>query len=157
MYCPFYALLPFENNEYVIGNRNLGSEYSTWMSNSGIEVPEALRDYVTIYYSENEKPSKDLTDTNNGWTLAENVTDWTKVKTFIIDLGEYVLESNEARTFKYQVNIPEGIEYNKTTYSEHAIYFSLMTENGKYSTSHTSNYGSSDSCTSCVKSDGSTA
>ena len=46
------------------------------MTEAGISVPEDLQEYATVYYSENENPSRDLTDEQNGWKTAEEVTNW---------------------------------------------------------------------------------
>ena len=129
------GVIPFEGNKYIIGGRDLGSTYTTTMSNTGITVPEELAQYVKVYYSTNPNPSKEITNEANGWQLAENVQNWDEIKTYIIDLGEYQLQRGESKTFTYEINIPRGVEYNEVSYSEHGIYFSLHTEAGKYSTS----------------------
>ena len=128
------GVIPFEGNRFIIGNRELGSTFSSYITNAGIIVPEELQPYVTVYYSTEEKPSNNLTDSNNNWKTADQITDWNSIKTYAIDLGDYVLAKGESHTFKYTINIPEGVEYNDVTYSEHAIYFSLLTDAGKYST-----------------------
>ena len=128
------GVIPFEGNQFVIGNTPLGSTYSTSMTNAGITIPTELQGHTTVYYSTKEKPTNDLTDQNNEWKTADQVTDWNAVKTYAIDLGDYVLAKGDSYTFKYTINIPEGVGYNDVTYSEHAIYFSLLTDAGKYST-----------------------
>ncbi len=127
--------IPFEGNSYVVSGRDLNSEFTTEMSDTGIEVPEELKNKVTIYYSENENPSKDLNDTENGWTLKENVTDFSKIKTYLIDLEDTIINVGAEYTFYYTAKIPFGIEFNKIAYSHHGIYFSLDTPEGKYRTS----------------------
>ena len=77
--------IPFEGNTYVLSGEDLGSEFTTKMTNKGIEVPEALQGKVTVYYSENETPDKDLSNTENGWKTAENITNWDNIKTYLID------------------------------------------------------------------------
>ena len=134
--------IPFEGNSYVISGNNLNSEFSTNIKPfeiengvlDGIEVPVELKDKVTIYYSENENPNRNLEDETNGWTLKENVTDWSKIKTYIIDFGDTVVNQGAEYTFYYTVELPFGIEFNKTAYSHHGIYFSLDTDQGKYRT-----------------------
>ena len=127
------GVIPFEGNKYIIGNSDLNSTFSTYIT-KGINVPEGLQQNVTIYYSTQPTPSSDITDSANGWTLEGNVTDWTKVKTYMIVLGDYELAVGEQQTFSYEINLPEGIEYNEVSYSHHAIYFSLNTTAGKYPT-----------------------
>ena len=43
-----------------------------------------------------------------------------RIKTYIISLGNYILHNGESHTFKYTINIPEGVNYNEIAYSEHA-------------------------------------
>lgn len=128
------GVIPFEGNQFIVGNRELGSQFTTNITNSGIIVPNELVDYTTVYYSTQEKPSNDINDTNNNWKTANEVTDWNSIKTYIISLGDYVLHSKDSHTFKYTINIPEGVNYNEIAYSEHAINFALMTDAGKYNT-----------------------
>ena len=130
------GVVPFEGNKYILTGRDLGSTFTTNMINGGIKVTTAgLADYVTVYYSEAEQPSNDIEDKANGWTLAENVTDWSKIKTYIIVVdNSYNLATGETIEFEYDISLPQGVDYNEVTYSEHAIYFSLMTDDGKYAT-----------------------
>ena len=125
--------IPFENNSFILNGGNLGSTFSTTMSNTGIIVPENLQGKVTVYYSEKEDATKDLTE-ENSWKKKEAVSDWSKIKTFLIDYENYILQKGEKNTFTYEINIPTGIDYNKVAYSTHAIYFNLDTEEGKYRT-----------------------
>ena len=75
-----------------------------------------------------------LNDTENRWTLKENITDWSKIKTYLIDFGDTVINQGAEYTFYYTVEIPFGIEFNKTAYSHHGVYFSIHTEEGLYPT-----------------------
>ena len=124
--------VPFEGNKYVLNGEDLGSTFTVSMSEEGIIIPEKLKNIAKVYYSENGEATNDLGDTANGWT--ETPTDFTKVKSYLIDLGDYVLEKGEKHTVSYNINIPEGINYNQVSYSAHAVYFSLDTEEGKYKT-----------------------
>ena len=122
--------IPTKGNTFVINGNDLGSTYSTTMTNEGIQIPEELKEAgVTIYYSEQINPTKDLSEPSNGWTTSP--TDFSKVKSFLIDLGDYVLQPKETHTFTYEVNIPEGLDYNEVSYSNHGVYFTLNTNEGK--------------------------
>ena len=126
--------IPFEGNTYVLSGRELNSEFSTTMTDIGIEIPEELKGKVSVYYSENENPSRDIDNNQNGWKLAENVENWDSIKTYLIDFNDFVFEKGDEFTFFYTIEIPFGIELNKTAYSHHGIFFSLDTEEGKYRT-----------------------
>ena len=124
--------IPFEGNTYVLGGGNLKSDFTTTITSDGITVPAALQNIVTIYYSENENPNKNLNDATNGWTLKEDVSDWSKIKTWLIDFRNFVLNPGDEYTFSYVVEIPIDADYNDVSYSHHGIYFSLDTPEGKY-------------------------
>ena len=126
--------IPFEGNTYVISGADLGSEFTTKMTDAGIEVPEALQGKVTVYYSENETPDKDLTKESNGWKTSENVTNWDNIKTFLIDFKDMEIASGAEYTFYYTIKVPNGLDYNKKSFSHHGVYFALKTTEGKYKT-----------------------
>ena len=126
--------IPFEGNTYVLNGGDLNSTFSTTITNNGINVPEVLKEQAIVYYSENENPTKDIENENNNWKLAEDVEDWSTIKTYLIDLNGYVMEKDEELTFSYVIQIPKGTEYNEVSYSHHAVYFALDTEDGKYET-----------------------
>ena len=46
--------IPFEGNKYQLNDQKLGSEYTTTLI-SEIGVPEELKEYATVYYSEKKK------------------------------------------------------------------------------------------------------
>ena len=126
--------IPFEGNTYVISGGDLGSTFTTKMTDTGIVVPDDLKQYATVYYSENENPDRDLNKEENGWKTAEEVTNWDNVKTFLIDLGDYVMPTGKEYVFNYTVKIPNGLEFNQVSFSHHGVYFSLDTDQGKYRT-----------------------
>lgn len=129
------GVVPFEGNDYVLSGNDLGSEFTAYMSENGIStITPELKDKVNIYYSTKENPGTELTG-ENGWTLAESITDWSEIKTYMIVLdNSYVFSPQKTIEFEYEINIPKGVDYNKVSYSEHAIYFALETEEGLYYT-----------------------
>ena len=131
------GVIPFEGNQFVISGNDLGSTFTTYISKGGLStITNAIKDKVKIYYSTTERPSKDVEDLANGWKLANDVEDWTKIKTYLIVLdNSYKLSSGDKIEFEYEINLPEGVDYNKVAYSEHAIYFALNTDEGLYYTS----------------------
>ena len=126
--------IPFEGNTYVLSGGDLGSTFTTKMVESGIQIPEELAQYATVYYSENETPTKDLEDEENGWITADKVENWDNIKTYLIDLGNYVMPTGKEYVFDYTVKIPNGLEFNEVSYSHHGVYFCLDTDEGKYRT-----------------------
>ena len=126
--------IPFEGNTYVLSGEDLKSEFTTKMTEKGIEIPEELQGKVVVYYSENETPDKDLTKEENGWKTAENITNWDNVKTYLIDFKSFEIASGAEYTFYYTIKIPNEVEYNQKSFSHHGVYFSLKTTEGKYKT-----------------------
>ena len=84
----------------------MGSTFTATMSNDGIKLPTALRNVAKVYYSSNGEATKDLTNSENGWT--QSPSDYSKVKSYLIDLGDHQLAKGEKHTISYNINIPEG-------------------------------------------------
>ena len=126
--------IPFEGNTYVLSGGDLGSTFTTKITDAGIEVPAELAEIATVYYSDNENPDKDINKAENNWKTADQVENWDNIKTFLIDLGDYVMESGKEFVFNYTVKIPNGLEFNQVAYSHHGVYFCLDTDQGKYRT-----------------------
>ena len=124
--------VPYQGNRYTINGNEMGSNFTATMNNAGIQLPQSLQGIATIYYSEKEDATKDLEDDTNGWTTEPE--NFNNVRSYLIDFGDHSLERNETHTFTYTVNIPTDVTYNAVTFSHHAIYFSLDTEQGKYRT-----------------------
>ena len=124
--------VPFEGNKYAINGQSMGSTFTATMTNEGIQLPTALKDVAKVYYSTNGEATQDLTNAQNGWT--QTPSDYSKVKSYLIDLSEHQLAKGEKHTISYNINIPAGLSYNKVAYSHHAVYFSLDTTEGKYRT-----------------------
>ena len=122
--------IPFEGNKYVLNGGDLNSGFTANITGE-INVPDKLQDYAKIYYSTKENANKDLADTENEWKTAEEVTDWSQVRSYLIDLQDYTLAKEEKEVFKYEVNVPAGLGYNSASFSDHAVYYNLDTENGK--------------------------
>ena len=126
------GIIPTEGSKYVINGKDIGSDYSTTMTNEGITVPPILRSVAKVYYSEKINATKDLNDSSNGWTMTPR--DFSKVKSFLIVLNNYTMSQGETHKFTYNINIPEGLEYDRISYSHHGVYFTLNTTEGKYPT-----------------------
>ena len=123
--------IPFEGNKYQLNeDKELGSTLTTSITGP-IVIPDSLSSKVTVYYSENETITKDITNSSNNLKTESEVTDWSKIKTYAIDFGETKLNVNEKYNFTYQIKLPETLTYNQVAYSTHAVYFALDTENGK--------------------------
>ena len=103
--------VPFEGNKYTINGQEMGSTFTATMTNEGIQLPTALKDVAKVYYSTNGEATQDLTNAQNGWT--QTPSDFSKVKSYLIDLGEHQLVKGEKHSISYNINIPAGLAYNK--------------------------------------------
>ena len=123
--------IPFEGNKYQLNKQELGSEFTTTLL-SEVNIPDELKPYATVYYSEKEEVTEDINAAKNGWTTEpENMS---KVKSYLISLGDYVLPVGKNYEFSYKVQVPSGVKYNEVSYSDHAVYYCLDTDQGKLKT-----------------------
>ena len=114
--------IPFEGNKYHLSNEDLGSTYTAELTSDGIKLPDDLSRYATVYYSENEEVNDDTTDSSNGWT--EEVSDYSRVRNFLIVLNRYEIEPDEVIKISYDIRVPDDIQYNEISYSTYTVYFS---------------------------------
>ena len=126
--------IPFTGNTSVVSNQDLNSTFTTQMTRPGIQIPDELQGKVTVYYSEQENPDKDVTKSANGWRTGSSIYYWDKVKTYLIDFQDVKLASGQEYSFNYTVKVPDETGENAVSYSNHGIYFSLDTPDGKYKT-----------------------
>ena len=129
------GVIPFEGNTSPLTGKDLGSDFTTYITSSGISIPDGMEDYITVYYSTNETATNDLDDESNGWITADEVEDWNEIKCYLIVIdSSYSLEVGETIEFSYTISIPEGIDYNEVSYTGYAVYFALETDEGLYYT-----------------------
>ena len=81
--------IPYVDNTFVLDNAqdNLGSTFSTTMTSAGIKVPDDIKNYTTVYYSEADATiNKGTATTVNTsiWKTKDQVTDWSKIKSYLI-------------------------------------------------------------------------
>ncbi|MBP3255241.1 MAG: MucBP domain-containing protein [Clostridia bacterium] len=122
--------VPYENNKYVLNNNFIGSVFSATMNAGGITVPDEISEKTKVYYTEVGEPTEDVTLASNEWKTASQVTDWTKIKAYLIDLSEYTLGVGKTYSFKYGVTVPSGLNYNDASYATHAVYYNYNSDNG---------------------------
>ena len=87
---------------------------------SGVTVNLVDPSRVTVYYSENDSATKDLSNTANGWTTTPS--DLSRVKSYLIVVsGSF--NTGEGINFSYNTSIPASLDYNKAAYENFAVYF----------------------------------
>ena len=132
-YISILGRIPFKGNKYILTDKDMYSEFDTKITKL-LSIPDEIKDEVTIYYSENDEATNDLSDEDNAWIKAEDVTDYSNIKSYYIDLGKTVMTNGDSYVFSYTVNLPKNIKYNQKSYSTHAVYFAIDTDDGKYQT-----------------------
>ena len=120
---------PFEGNTYVDSENELRSTFTATMKDTGIIVPNSIKNKTTVYYSAETNPTKDIEDAANGWKEASEWTSLENVKNYLIVIDK-TLGRREAYEFKYDVSIPEDLSSNNAAYSCHKAYFDLVTSEG---------------------------
>ena len=62
-----------------------------------------------VYYSENGAATADLQNVENAWTT--DITDFSRVKSYLIVLTDYQMARGDVINFSYDVKIPENLEF----------------------------------------------
>lgn len=89
---------------------------------------QELENKTKVYYSTQQNPSDNVS--YGGWLLAENVTDWNKIKSYMIVLdSSYEFLPQTTIEFEYEISIPSDVDYNKVSYSKHKVYYTLDYQN----------------------------
>ncbi len=116
--------IPFQGNTSVISGEDLGTTENVKLL-GGIQENIQNPNMTTIYYSTNEAATKDLNNSNNGWT--KNVSNWSEVKSYMIVLkGE--VKPGVVLKYTYDFEIPEELQYEKAIYGSFGGYYNRKQE-----------------------------
>lgn len=112
--------IPFAGNKSLIDGSDLGTTFDAILkAKISSEVLAAER--FEVYYSENGDATEDLSDNNNGWTLEP--TDLSKVKSYLIILKDYEMQIGEKIEFKYEIEVPSGLELGNSAHGTYIVYY----------------------------------
>lgn len=78
-----------------------------------------------VYYSENGAATADLQNVENAWTT--DITDFSRVKSYLIVLTDYQMARGDVINFSYDVKIPENLEYSQSISTLYTVYFNNIT------------------------------
>ncbi len=106
-------------------NENLENTFDAVMLNK-ITSSQMSEGQYTVYYSENGEATKDLNLQSNGW-MAEP-TNLSNVKSYLIVLQNYEMNTGDSIKFSYEMQIPEGLNYNEKVNSVYTVYFDNVQE-----------------------------
>lgn len=114
---------PAEGNKSLAVDEDLGSTFTAKMVSGIKEVSSIADENVSVYYSENGNATKDLNDTNNGWT--QNVENLGNVKSYLIAVNKE-MEKGNVLEFSYDIEIPEGLSREESTYSTYQVSYTNL-------------------------------
>ncbi len=96
-------------------------------NNVGIEIATGINvaggNGITIYSTENENATDDVTNTQNGWT--QNGANAKEVKKYLVTIDELAAKSTV--TGSYQFKVPANLEYNKIATSNYSVEYANST------------------------------
>ncbi len=109
---------PSKGNKSLSTNNDLGSTFTAEMVSKIRAVEGIENEKVRVYYSGNENATKDLNNSNNGWT--EKAESLETVKSYLIQV-ENEMEKGDKLVFNYDIEIPEGLSREQSTYSAYQV------------------------------------
>lgn len=112
---------PFEGNKSIETGKDLGSTFTAKLINKINAIEGIDNSKITTYYSTNENATKDLSNAENGWILEpENLSE---IKSYLIIINEYEMETGAVISLKYNAQIPEGLRNDESTYGTFVVYY----------------------------------
>lgn len=119
--------VPAEGNKKIDTEESLGSNINLTML-SQISIVGLSEGKYQIYYSENINATNNINEGSNGWTSSPS--NLTNVKSYMIVFQDYEITQGKEIQFKYDVEIPENLEHEKTSYQMYKIYYNNVTTVG---------------------------
>ena len=119
--------IPFAGVKDLATGEDLGTTVDTRMVN-GLVADGSNKGTFNVYYSENGEATKDLEDSNNGWTM--NPESFENVKSYLIvpTDSEYRMADTEMLRFTYEYEIPENLGHNENIYGTFLAYYTNESE-----------------------------
>ena len=110
--------IPFKGNKTIESNNDLGTTIDTILRSQITTVGNSIEG-MKIYYSENGDATEDLSNVQNGWQ--ENPTDFTKIKSYMIVLENYIMKSGEMIELSYDFEVPANLEHENSLYGTFTV------------------------------------
>lgn len=130
--------VPFKANTDASSSVSLGTTFDMNLVNA-LSIAGVDTSKVKVYYSVNGNATKDLTNATNGWT--ETVEDFSKVKSYLIVLQDYILNTGDGISFAYDAKLPENLQHNESAYQSYVVYFNNNLQSGTISDKASSKIG----------------
>ena len=111
---------PSEGNKDMETGEVLGSTFTAKMVSKIRAVSGIEEEKIKVYYSTNSEATEDIEAEGNEWTT--EVTNLEEVKSYLI-IVEGEMKTGDIMKFEYDVEIPEGLEKQKSTYSMFKVFY----------------------------------
>ena len=114
---------PSEGNKDMETGEVLGSTFTAKMVSKIRAVSGIEEEKIKVYYSTNSEATEDIEAEGNEWTT--EVTNLEEVKSYLI-IVEGEMKTGDIMKFEYDVEIPEGLEKQESTYSMFKVFYTNM-------------------------------
>lgn len=118
--------IPASGNKKIDTNEELGSNFTTPLS-TAVGLSGVDNSNYTVYYSDNENATRDLQDSNNGWSTTAK----TSSKSYLIVFSDsYKMGKGSKIDFAYNAEIPEKLEPSQSAFTMYKVYYNNNSEIG---------------------------
>lgn len=118
--------MPVKDNKKIDTTESLDSTFSTTLK-MNVTVKGIDDSKYTVYYSENVDATKDLSNTDNGWST----TATTATKSYMIVTKDYEMTAGETIDFSYDVEIPANLKHNNSVSEMYKVYYNNISSIGE--------------------------
>ena len=117
--------IPAKDNKKIDSTESLKSTFDTTLK-TGISISGIDNSKYTVYYSDKTDASKDLADSNNGWST----TATSNSKSYMVVTKNYEMDAGETVDFSYNVEIPEQLKHNNSVSEMYKVYYNNVSSIG---------------------------
>lgn len=118
--------IPAQGNKVIDSETDMGSNFTIPLS-AGLGISGVEATNYTIYYSDNQNATKDLSDSGNGWKTTPTTT--SKSYMVVFNTG-YKLASGERISFSYDLAIPANLTPDNSAFGMYKVYYTNNSEIG---------------------------
>lgn len=115
---------PKEGNKDPYTKVDLGSNFDATLA--GLIKVSNANDNFKVYYSTNPEATKDLSNSENGWTT--NVSDPSNTQSYLVVFDNYEMQTGDILNLEYKIQIPENLEYDKSIFANYVVFFDNVKE-----------------------------
>lgn len=112
--------IPFVGNKSLVDGQDLGTTFDAILKQKITSELLGIEKF-DVYYSENGDATEDLNLSENKWVLEPE--DLSKVKSYLIVLKDYEMQIGEKIEFKYDIEVPAGLELGNSAHGTYIVYY----------------------------------